>query len=55
MQVQMLYNGLNYQTRQLIEIASGRSLRNKYPNEAAHLFEDMAAMHLIGHQGLSWI
>lgn len=40
--VYTLYNRLNYQTYQLINIVIGGSLSNKYPNEAKQLFEDMA-------------
>ena len=43
MRVQMMYNGLTYQTRQLIDAAAGGSLSNKYPEEAEQLFEDMAS------------
>ena len=39
----MMYNGLTYQTRQLIDAAAGGSLSNKYPEEAEQLFEDMAS------------
>lgn len=34
MRVQILYNGLNYQTHQLIDARSGGFLSNKYPEEA---------------------
>lgn len=34
MRAQILYNGLNYLTRQLIDAATGGSLTNKYPEEA---------------------
>ena len=39
---QILYNWLNYQTHQFIDVATGGSLSNKYPDEAEQLFEDMA-------------
>ena len=42
MWVQILYNGLNYQTRQLIDTAAGGPLSNNYPDEAEQLFENMA-------------
>ena len=42
MRVHILYDRLNYQTRQLIDDATGGSLRNKYPDGAKQLFEDMA-------------
>lgn len=38
----MLYNGLNYQTCQLLDAATGGSLNNKYPEDAEKLIEDMA-------------
>lgn len=38
----MLCNGLNYQTRQLLDVAAGGSLSNKYPEDAEKLIEDMA-------------
>ena len=42
MHVQILYNGLNYQTHQLTDAAAGGSLNNKYPDEAEQLFEVIA-------------
>lgn len=39
----MLYNGLNYQTRQLIDAEGDGSLSNKYFDEAEKLFEDIAS------------
>ncbi|XP_039122091.1 uncharacterized protein LOC120258717 [Dioscorea cayenensis subsp. rotundata] len=41
MQVQIIYNGLNYATRQLIDAAAVGSLSNKYPDEAEQLLESM--------------
>ncbi|XP_039126979.1 uncharacterized protein LOC120263149 [Dioscorea cayenensis subsp. rotundata] len=43
MRVQMLCNGLNYATRQLIDASAGGSLSNKLPEEAETLFENMAS------------
>ena len=43
MRVQMLCNGLNYTTRQLIDAAAGGSLSNKLPEEAETLIESMAS------------
>lgn len=42
MRVQILYNGLKYQTHQLIDATIGGLLSNKYPNEAEQLFKDVA-------------
>ena len=41
MRVQIPYNGLNYQSCQLIYAAVSGSLSNKYSDEAKQLFEDM--------------
>ncbi|XP_039118011.1 uncharacterized protein LOC120253862 [Dioscorea cayenensis subsp. rotundata] len=41
--VQILFNGLNYQTRQLIDAAEGGSLSSKYPEDAEQLIESMAS------------
>ena len=43
MRVQMLCNGLNYATRQLIDAAAGGSLSNKLPEEVETLIESMAS------------
>ncbi|XP_039118786.1 uncharacterized protein LOC120254831 [Dioscorea cayenensis subsp. rotundata] len=43
MKVQMLCNGLNYTTRQLIDAAAGGSLSNKLAEEAETLIENMAS------------
>ena len=42
MRVRILYNKLNYLTRQFIDAATGGSLYNKYPEVVEQLFEDMA-------------
>lgn len=39
----MLYNGLDYQTHQLIDAAVGVSLNNKYPEDAEQLIKNMAS------------
>lgn len=39
MRLQILYNGLNYLTMQIIDTAAGGSLSNKYTEEAKQLFE----------------
>lgn len=39
----MLCNGLNYQTRQLIDAATRGSLSKKYLEDAEKLIEDMAS------------
>lgn len=41
--MQIIYNGLNYSTSQLIDVVAGRSLGNKYPNEVKQLLESMAS------------
>ena len=41
-QVQIFYNGLNYQTKQMINAAAGGSLKHKTLTESLLLFEDMA-------------
>ncbi|KAK8945257.1 hypothetical protein KSP39_PZI007733 [Platanthera zijinensis] len=41
-QVQTFYNGLNLQTRQMIDAAAGGTLNNKTPEAAQELFEEMA-------------
>ena len=41
-QVQIFYNGLNYQTKQMINAAAGGSLKHKNPEESLLLFEDIA-------------
>ncbi|XP_039126971.1 uncharacterized protein LOC120263138 [Dioscorea cayenensis subsp. rotundata] len=43
MRIQMLCNGLNYATRQLIDAAAGGSLSNKTPEDAEILIENMAS------------
>ena len=43
LQVQIFYNGLNYQTRQTVDAAAGGTLNHKTPEESLTLFEDMAA------------
>ncbi|XP_039116475.1 uncharacterized protein LOC120251891 [Dioscorea cayenensis subsp. rotundata] len=43
MRIQMLCNGLNYATRQLIDAAAGGSLSNKTPEDAEMLIENMAS------------
>ncbi|XP_039121203.1 uncharacterized protein LOC120257957 [Dioscorea cayenensis subsp. rotundata] len=43
MRVQILFNGLSYQTRQLIDTAAGSSLSSKYPEDAEQLIESMAS------------
>ncbi|XP_039117905.1 uncharacterized protein LOC120253697 [Dioscorea cayenensis subsp. rotundata] len=43
MRVQMLCNGVNYATRQLIDAVAGCSLSNKLPEEAETLIENMAS------------
>lgn len=43
MRVQILFNGLNYQTRHLIDAAVGGSLSSKYPEENEPLIENMAS------------
>ncbi|KAK8926051.1 hypothetical protein KSP39_PZI018317 [Platanthera zijinensis] len=42
LQVQIFYNGLNSQTRQMIDAAAGGTLNNKTPEAAQALFEEMA-------------
>src|SRR5262249_2691911 len=44
-QVQTFYNGLNYTTKQLIDVTAGRSLNHKSPEQCIQLFEDMANNH----------
>ncbi|XP_039120822.1 uncharacterized protein LOC120257383 [Dioscorea cayenensis subsp. rotundata] len=41
MQVQIIYNGLNYATHQLIDAAVHGSLSNKYPDKVEQHFESM--------------
>lgn len=41
MRHKILYNGLNYQTRKIIDAAAGGLLSNKYQDEAKSLFKDM--------------
>ncbi|KAK8954476.1 hypothetical protein KSP39_PZI002181 [Platanthera zijinensis] len=41
-QVQIFYNGINFQTRQMIDAAAGGTLNNKTPEAAQELFEEMA-------------
>ncbi|XP_039128945.1 uncharacterized protein LOC120265098 [Dioscorea cayenensis subsp. rotundata] len=43
MRIQMLCNGLNYATRQLIDAAAGGSLSSKTPEDAEILIENMAS------------
>ncbi|XP_039123368.1 uncharacterized protein LOC120259985 [Dioscorea cayenensis subsp. rotundata] len=43
MRIQMLYNGLNYATKQLIDAAAGGSLSSKTPEDAEILIENMAS------------
>ncbi|XP_039121320.1 uncharacterized protein LOC120258044 [Dioscorea cayenensis subsp. rotundata] len=44
MRIQMLCNGLNYATRQLIDAVAGGSLSSKSPEEAEILIENMAIL-----------
>ena len=41
-QVQIFYNGLNYSTRTLIDVACGGSITSKITREANKLFEELA-------------
>ncbi len=42
MQIQTFYNGLNYASKQMIDVAAGGTLNNKTPEEAQELIEEMA-------------
>ena len=41
--VQIFYNGLNYQTRQMIDVVIGGTMNDKTSEVSLILFEDMAA------------
>ena len=42
LQVSTFYNGLDYATRQTIDVAAGGTLNAKMPEELLQLFENMA-------------
>ena len=53
LQVQTFYNGLNHNTRQMIDAAAGGTLNNKTPEAAQDLIEEMAMNNYQWHTARS--